>query len=100
MKYSVIKINGNQYKVTEGEELLIDRVAELPKAEVLLSVDGDSVVVGTPSIDSLKVTMKMLDEEVKGEKIIVQKYKSKSRYRRRNGFRALYSRVLIEKISK
>lgn len=99
MKYAVIKINGNQFKVTEGEELLVDRFAGTPEAEVLFSVDGDTVKIGSPIVSSGKVTLKVITEEEKGKKIYVQKYKSKSRYRRRTGFRPLYTRLLIEKIS-
>jgi large subunit ribosomal protein L21 len=96
MKYAVIKVNGNQYKVSENEELLIDKLVGKPEAEVLLMVDGDSVSVGKPTLSTLNVQLKVLAEEEKGKKLVIQKYKAKSRYRRKTGFRPVYTRVLVE----
>lgn len=99
MKYLVIRVNGKQYKVKEGEEFLVDKIlSEKPEAEVLLSVDGEKVEVGTPTLGDSKLKIKVLEKEVKGEKIHVLKYKAKSRYRKRTGFRPVYTKLLIEKI--
>lgn len=98
MKYAVIRIQGQQFRVTEGEEILVGKLGEKEaEAEVLLLVDDDQVMVGQPVVDKARVKVKVLGEE-KGGKIYVQKYKAKSRYRRKLGFRPQYSRVLIEKI--
>ena len=98
-KYAVIKISGHQYKVSEGEELLVDKIKDEKKpAEVLLVSDGEKLSLGKPSVVGAKVTFKILGEE-KGEKIEVIKYKSKSRYRRHTGFRALYTKIQILKIT-
>ena len=100
-KFAVIRIGGKQYRVTEGQELLVDKLTDLKKIapEVLLVAEGDSVSVGTPVLEKAKVTVKVLTELEKGEKIRVFKYKAKSRERRHVGFRAQYTRLLIEKIS-
>ena len=100
-KFAVIRIGGKQYRVTEGQELLVDKLGDLKKItpEVLLVAEGDSVSVGTPVLEKAKVTVKVLTELEKGEKIRVFKYKAKSRERRHIGFRAQYTRLLIEKIS-
>lgn len=100
-KFAVIRITGKQYRVTEGEEILVDKINDLEKVEpeVLLFVDGDKVEVGTPVLKKAKVTVKVLKEVEKGEKIRVFKYKAKSRERRHVGFRAQHTRLLIEKIS-
>ena len=98
-QYSIIRVNGKQYKAEEGKEILVDKMLD-PKAEpeVLLTVDGDKVLVGTPLVKGAEVKVKIL-EEVKGEKIHVMKYKSKSRYRKHTGFRAVYTKLLVEKLA-
>ena len=98
-KYAVIKIKGTQYKVTEGDEILVDRLNGKPEAEILLLVDGEKITVGKPKVSGASLKLKVVNEEEKGKKITVQTYKAKSRYRRKIGFRPQYSRILIEKIS-
>lgn len=99
-KFAVIRIQGKQYRVTEGEEILVDKMNNLKIIpEVLLFVDGEKIEVGTPVLKKAKVTVKVLKEVEKGEKIDIFKYKAKSRERRHVGFRAQYTRLLVEKIS-
>jgi len=99
MKRLVIRINGRQYEVAEGEEILIDRaLGEKINPEVLLIFDGDLVKVGKPLVDKAKVELEVLGE-VKGEKIEGIKYKAKSRYRKRYGFRPLFTKVLVKSVS-
>ncbi|OGM24929.1 50S ribosomal protein L21 [Candidatus Woesebacteria bacterium RIFCSPHIGHO2_02_FULL_38_9] len=100
MKYAVIRLKGHQYKVKEGEEILVDHLdSKKIEPEVLLISEGDKVEVGKPVINDEKVIIKIMEEEVKGEKIHILKYKAKSRYRKHTGFRPLYTKLLIEKIS-
>jgi large subunit ribosomal protein L21 len=99
-KYAVVRILGRQYKVTEGKELLVDKMTDLKLVpEVLMVVDGDKVKVGKPVLKDAKVTLKVVTEVEKGEKIEVYHFKAKSRYRKHTGFRPQYTRVLVEKIS-
>jgi len=99
-KYAVIRIKGNQLKVEEGDEILVDKlVSDKPKAEVLLLVDDQKVSIGKPTVKGVKVNLKVVDRQMKGKKIKVLKYRAKSRYRRRYGFRPVYTRLLVEKIS-
>jgi large subunit ribosomal protein L21 len=98
-KYAVIKIKGTQYKVSEGDEILVDKLNGKPEPEVLLLVDDDKVKVGKPKVTGASLKLKVLNEVEKGEKISVQTFKAKSRYRRKIGFRPQYSRILVEKIS-
>jgi large subunit ribosomal protein L21 len=98
-KYAVIDIKGNQYKVKEGDEILVDRLVKEPETRVLLVVDGDKVKIGKPKVRGAKVKTKMLKEKVKGKKLTVLTYKAKSRYRRKVGFRPVFSRLFIDKIS-
>ena len=99
-KYAVISLNGRQYKVSEGEELLVDLISDSkPEAETLLLVDGDKVSVGKPTLKDTKIKFKVVSAMEKGEKVEIVKYKAKSRYRRKMGFRPQLTRLLIEKIS-
>ena len=100
-KFAVIRVAGKQYRVSEGDEILVDKLADPKKvtAEVLLFVDGEKVEVGTPVLTKAKVSVKVLAEVEKGEKIDIFKYKAKSRERRHVGFRAQHTRLLVEKIS-
>ena len=100
MKYAVIRIKGNQYKVSEGKEILVDRIGGTKvEPEVLLLVTDGKVAVGRPKVSSAKVKLKVMNAEEKGKKMTVLKYKAKSRYRRKRGFRPVYTRLLVEKIS-
>jgi large subunit ribosomal protein L21 len=99
-KYAVIRLQGRQYKVSEGEELLVDKMNDLKLApEVLLVADGEKVSVGKPVLKDAKVTLKIVKDLEKGEKIEVYHFKAKSRYRKHTGFRPQYTRVSVEKIS-
>ena len=99
-KYAVIRIKGNQYKVTQGEEILVDKLMEAKlDPEVLLVVVNGKVTVGKPKVKRVKVKVKVVNAQVKGKKLYVQKFKAKSRYRRKYGFRPVYTRLLVEKIS-
>lgn len=99
MKYAVIRTQGHQYKVSEGEEILVPHVNDKFEADVLLLVDGEEVKVGSPVLTDVKLSTKILAEAEKGEKIRVFKYKAKSRYRKTIGSRPTYTRVLVEKIA-
>lgn len=100
-KFAVIRVGGKQYRVSEKEEILVDKLKDTKKfdLDVLLFVDGDNVEVGKPTLEKVKVSVKVLAEEEKGEKVDIFKYKSKSRYRKHLGFRPKYTRLLVEKIS-
>lgn len=99
-KYAVVRIKGHQYKVAEGQEILVDKLgSDKVEPEVLLLVEEDKVTVGKPTVSEAKVKIKILTPEEKGEKIHVRKYKAKSRYRRHLGFRPRFTRLLVEKIS-
>lgn len=102
MNYAIIQAQGKQYKVIEGKEILVGRIGKTEEKitfpEVLLVRTDTKILVGNPYVEKGLVTGKFL-EEVKGEKIRVSKFKAKVRYDKTIGFRPLYSRVLIEKIT-
>ncbi len=99
-KYAVVRLSGRQYKVSEGEELLVDKMTD-PKAsfEVLLVSDGEKVSVGKPVVKGAKVTFKVVKDVEKGKKVDIYHFKAKSRYKKHTGFRPQYTRIKIEKIS-
>lgn len=100
MQYAVIATGGKQYQVSVGtvvnvEKIVVDK--EVVFDQVLLVVDGDSVQLGTPTVEGVKVYAEKL-ADVKGEKIEVFKFKSKSRYRKHTGHRQSYTQVKITSI--
>ncbi|HUC95061.1 MAG TPA: 50S ribosomal protein L21 [Candidatus Saccharimonadales bacterium] len=98
-KYAVVRVGGKQYKVVEGKEVLVDKLTDPKKfdVETLLFVDNDKVKVGKPVLKDVKVSLKVLADMEKGEKIEIYKFKAKSRYKRHTGFRPQYTRLLVEK---
>lgn len=98
-KYAVIRLSGRQYKVTEGEELLVDKMNDQKVApEVLMVVDGEKVEVGKPVLKDVKVDLKVVKDVEKGVKMEVYHFKAKSRYRKHTGFRPQFTRVKVAKI--
>lgn len=102
--FVIIATGGKQYRVQAGDTLLVEKLAvsaEKPTVEfgeVLLVADGDKVSVGTPTVKGAKVTAKVLDPLVKGDKLIAFKYTHKTRYKRKVGHRQQHTKVQIEKI--
>jgi large subunit ribosomal protein L21 len=99
--YSIIELNNKQYKVEFGKPTLVDKVEvegeEIKIEKVLLyRDDSDNVQVGTPYIEGLTLTAKLIGN-LKGKKIRVFKYKKRKDYRRTIGSRPEYSKILIEK---
>ncbi|PIU02262.1 50S ribosomal protein L21 [Candidatus Shapirobacteria bacterium CG09_land_8_20_14_0_10_49_15] len=101
--FVIVKINGSQQKVSEGDEVVVDKVdgqegAALKLAEVLLVADKNKTQVGQPLVKDASVQAKIL-KQFQGKKIRVATYKAKSRYRRVLGFRSQLTRLKIEKIT-
>jgi large subunit ribosomal protein L21 len=99
-KYAIVRVGGKQYKVVEGKEILVDKLTDPKKfgTEVLLFADGDKVKIGKPVLKDVKVSLKVVADMEKGEKVEIYKFKAKSRYKRHTGFRPQYTRLLVEKI--
>jgi len=99
--YAVVRIKGVQYKVYEGDEILVDKFAKGEKLEpeVLLVKTKTSVKIGKPLVSGAKVSLKVLEDIVKGKKIHVETFKAKSRYRRKIGFRPQHTKLQVGKIS-
>lgn len=102
--YAVVKTGGKQYKVKEGQTLRVEKLEAQPGASVDLEVllvsdeDGKDVKVGTPTVFGAKVSAKVI-EQGRAAKVLVVKYKPKSRYKRVNGHRQPFTAIQIEKIA-
>lgn len=101
-KFAVIKISGVQLKVYEGKAYEVNKLPGnkgdiLEINEVLLVQDGDETKVGTPYVEGAKVVLEISSQK-KDDKVDVFKYKSKSRYRKSQGHRALITRVSVKSI--
>ena len=100
MSYAVISIGNKQYRVREGQRLLVDRV---PHDEgktfhpdlIMLGGDGDPKLGS--DLKGQQVTVKVA-EHVKGKKIIIGKHKRRTGYKRRNGFRASLTQIEVQSI--
>ncbi len=98
--YAIIESGGKQYKVAEGDvldvELLPVEVGGTVELDRVLMVSGDSgATIGKPLVEGAKVTA-TVKEHGRGKKIIV--YKHKKNYKRKQGHRQGYTRLLVEKI--
>ena len=101
MTKAVVKIGGKQFVVAEKETLLVDLLQEGTKEltlDALLVIDGDNVTVGAPTVKDVKVTAKVVDDLVKGDKVRVIRYKAKKRVHKENGHRQKYSKIEIVSI--
>jgi len=99
---AVIKTGGKQYKVSPGDKIKIEKIdkkegSEISFKEVLLVEKNKKLYLGDPFVKGAKVLAKVL-EQGKGKKIIVFKYKPKTRYKKKQGHRQLFTQVEITKI--
>ena len=101
--YAVMTTGGKQYRVEAGTELMIERVAgdagsSVTFDRVLLVGDGDTVTVGTPTVDGATISATVIGE-VLGPKLRIFKFKQKVKYRRTTGHRQHLTRVRIDEIT-
>ena len=99
--YAIIATGGKQYRVSEGDVIYIEKIDAQVDSTVsfdvlLMGNDGDEKI-GTPVVEGVKVEGKVVGQ-IRGEKIVVYKYKSKKNYRRKQGHRQPYTKVEITKI--
>jgi large subunit ribosomal protein L21 len=99
--FAVVRAGGRQEKVSVGTIVTLDRIKADANGKVqlpaLLLVDGDKVTTDAAALASVKVTAEVLND-LRGPKIIIQKYKNKTGYKRRQGFRADLTRVQVLEI--
>lgn len=100
--YAIVETGGKQYRVTPGQVVDVDLldVADgetVDLERVLLLSDGDKVTLGTPTVDGAKVVATSKGDG-RDRKIIVFRYKPKTRYKRKTGHRQGFTRLTIDRI--
>ncbi len=101
--YAILRNEGKQYRVEENDILKIDYV-EASKGDViefndvLLVSDGEKVVIGKPSLEGAKVEAEVI-ETGKDKKVLVFKKKRRKQYKKLNGHRQKYTKILVKKIN-
>ncbi len=88
--------------VAEGDQLEVDLLKTDKKSvnfDTLLVIDGDKTEVGAPTVSGTSVSAEVVDPEVKGEKVLAIRYKSKKRVRKVRGHRQRHSVIKISKIA-
>ena len=103
--YAIVEIQGQQFKAEAGKFLYVhylgEQVKEGDKVEfdrVLLAQSDETVKVGAPTVEGAKVVCEVLTPLVKGEKVIVFKKKRRKGYRRKNGHRQYFTKIVIKDI--
>ena len=96
MAYAVVRAGGRQEKVEVGTILTIDRAKADDKGNIdlapVLLVDGDKITSAASELANVTVTAEVL-EDLRGPKVVIQKFKNKTGYKKRQGFRAEHTRV-------
>ena len=102
MVYAIVRAGGRQEKVSVGDYVTLNRVPgevgstlELP---ALLLVDGDKVTSAAADLAKVKVTAEIL-EDLRGPKIVIQKFKNKTGYKKRQGHRQELTKIKITSIA-
>lgn len=100
--YAIVETGGKQYRVTQGQTVDVDNLntidgdtVELDK--ILVVGDDKNAVIGKPHVEGAKIIATSMGT-VRGNKIIVYKYKPKVRYHKKTGHHQLFTRLTIEKI--
>ena len=98
MGYAIISVGGKQYRVREGERLLVDRVklddgATFTPQVLLVGGDGDVAIAP----EGVTVTVRVVGQQ-RGPKIRIGKYKQRTGYRRHTGFRSSLTQIEVESI--
>ena len=102
--YAIVNTGGKQYRMQPGDTVRVEYLPgdqgdliELDDVRLLSDDDGD-VTVGAPTVEGAKVTAEVV-QQGRGKKVIVFKYKAKTRYRRKNGHRQNFTELRVTDIS-
>lgn len=101
--YAIVKTGGKQYKVAQGDVLFVEKLeaneGDVVTLDQVLAVAGENgLTVGAPVVEGATVTAKVIAQG-KAKKVIVYKYKAKKDYRRKQGHRQPYTKLVIESIN-
>ncbi|MFL8937786.1 50S ribosomal protein L21 [Rossellomorea oryzaecorticis] len=100
--YAIIETGGKQIRVESGQAIYIEKLnageGDTVTFDKVLFVGGDDVKVGSPLVDGATVTAKV-EKQGRAKKLVVFKYKAKKNYRRKQGHRQPYTKVVIDEIN-
>jgi large subunit ribosomal protein L21 len=100
--YAVIKTGGKQYRVSPGDTIEVEKLPHevgesVELDQVLLIVNGSGARIGRPVVEGARVKA-TVTRQAKGRKVIIFKYRSSKRYRRKKGHRQNYTRLRVDEI--
>ena len=100
-KKAVIATGGKQYIVSEGETLEVELLPAAKNAsfDALMVIDGETVSVGNPLVEGVKVTADIIEQVVKADKVTAIRFKAKKRVHKRRGHRQRHTQIKITKIA-
>jgi len=101
--FAIVNIKGQQFKVESGQEIFVHNLgleqgASVDFDEVMLTTNGDSTTIGTPTLKGAVVKATVI-EDVKGDTVIVFKKKRRKGYKVKNGHRQQFTKIKIDSIS-
>ncbi|GEN51932.1 50S ribosomal protein L21 [Halobacillus faecis] len=100
--YAIIETGGKQVKVEQGQEIYVEKMdveaGESVTFDKVLFVGGDNTKVGAPYVDGASVTAKVEKQGLQ-KKLTVFKYKPKKNYKRKQGHRQPYTKLVVEAIN-
>lgn len=101
MVYAIVRAGGHQEKVSVGDIITVNRMkaaaGDTVELAAVLHVDGDTVTHDADALAKVKVSAEVVDE-LRGPKIVIQKYKNKTGYKKRQGHRQDLTRLKITDI--
>jgi len=100
--YAVVRTGGKQYRVEEGRAVKVDHLPGEPGdsielGDVLLMGEGETITIGAPTIEGARV-VGTIAEQGRNAKIIVFRYKSKTRSRKKTGHRQHFTKIVVDDI--
>lgn len=98
--YAVVKTGGKQYRVKAGDSIEVEKLPyevgeQIELDQVLLVTDDTDTKIGQPLVEGAKVKA-TVTRQTKGRKVVIFKYRSSKRYRRKRGHRQHYTRIRID----
>lgn len=102
--YAIVEMQGQQFKAEAGKKLFIHRMEEaevgsnVEFTKVLLLENNGAITVGAPVVEGAKVVVEILDNSVRGEKVLVFHKKRRKGYKKLNGHRQNFTQVLVKEI--
>lgn len=103
--YAVVQSGGKQHKVSVGQRFQVEKIAGATETgarveldQVLMIGDEGSSTIGQPVVPGARVVAEVVDPDAKGKKLIVFRYKSKVRFRKKTGHRQHYTELRVTEI--